>query len=197
MIGAGRRRGEPDEEFLQATMGCMDLVYNLARRCADTPEDAEDLVQETFLAAFRSWKSERRPDRVAAWMATICLNLCRSKHRTRARRVRESPLFDEMDPAATGRSIEEEVLVSLDVERLREAMDALPEPQRMAIVLVDLSGMSTARAAGAMDVPRGTVLSRLHRGRRALARMLDTRDDSEREQPADERVRDGDEREAQ
>src|SRR5712692_3192210 len=73
----------------------MDLVYNIARRMVPRREDAEDLVQETYLAAFRAWQDHRRPRKVEPWLATICLNLGRSGYRHRARRPREVS-WDEM-----------------------------------------------------------------------------------------------------
>src|SRR5687767_13874183 len=85
---------EDHEEFLHATMGAMDLVYNLARRFVDRPEEAEDLVQETYLAAYRAWRDRRRPRRVEPWIATICLNLGRTRYRARRRRPIEVSIED-------------------------------------------------------------------------------------------------------
>ncbi|MBA3551512.1 MAG: hypothetical protein H0W27_01395 [Actinobacteria bacterium] len=80
----------------------MDLVYNLARRLVRSPEDVQDLVQETYLAAFRAWSERRRPRKVEPWIATICLNLGRSAWRRRSRRPTEVPLEDLMQlPAAS------------------------------------------------------------------------------------------------
>ncbi len=160
-----------NEEFLRATMGSMDLVYNIARRVVPRSEDAQDLVQETYLHAFRAWQDHRRPRKVEPWLATICLNLARSSYRRRARRPDESPLED----AATIPSMadpEKEAIAALDAQALHRAMWRLPEGQRIALTLVDLVGLSTAEAAQVMGTPRGTVLSRLHRGRRALATLL-------------------------
>src|SRR5262245_2436649 len=84
-----------NEEFLRITMPCMDLVYNIARRVVPRREDADDLVQETYLAAFRAWQDHRRPRKVEPWLATICLNLGRSGYRHRARRPQEVS-WDEM-----------------------------------------------------------------------------------------------------
>jgi RNA polymerase sigma-70 factor (ECF subfamily) len=163
------------DDFLRATMGAMDLVFNLSRRLTDSRQDTEDLVQETFLRAFRAWTEYRRPRRVEPWLATICLNVARSGYRVRARRPSEVPLEDWMveqrpsdDPAA--RAVE-----GIERDELHRALRDLPEEQRVAIALVDLSGFSTYEAAEAMGTPRGTVLSRLHRGRRALARLLGDR----------------------
>jgi len=162
---------DPREEFLSSTMGAMDLVYNIARRMVPSVEDAQDLVQDTYLAAFAAWVKGRKPDRVESWLATICLNLARSRYRRDARRPQEVPMefaqavADPSDP-------EREALASLDAAALRRAMWALEEGQRVALALVDIAGLSTREAARAMGTPRGTVLSRLHRGRRSLARLL-------------------------
>jgi RNA polymerase sigma-70 factor, ECF subfamily len=160
------------EEFLRATMGAMDLVYNLARRFAVRREDAEDLVQETYLAAYRAWRDRRRPRRVEPWLATICLNLGRSRYRSRGRRPIEVSIEDRDFRAPATSDPERAAEAALDREALYEAMRRLPEEQRVAITLVDLVGLKTAEAAKAMGVPRGTVLSRLHRGRRGLAALL-------------------------
>jgi RNA polymerase sigma-70 factor (ECF subfamily) len=163
------------EEFLRATMGAMDLVYNLARRMTDAREDAEDLVQETFLQAFRAWVDRRRPKKVEPWLATICLNLARSRYRSRARRPAEVPLEEWMVEDGASADPESRAVAALERAQLYRAMRELPEEQRVAIALVDLSGCSTYEAAEAMGTPRGTVLSRLHRGRRVLARLLGDR----------------------
>ncbi len=152
-------------------MGAMDLVYNVARRVVPRREDAEDLVQETYLAAFRAWQDHRRPRRVEPWLATICLNLARSSYRHRSRRPQEVA-WEEMAPFGSGDDPEAEALGALDRRALHRAMWNLTEEQRTAIALVDLGGFSTAEAARIMGTPRGTVLSRLHRGRRALASLL-------------------------
>ncbi|HYV01427.1 MAG TPA: sigma-70 family RNA polymerase sigma factor [Actinomycetota bacterium] len=161
------------EEFLRATLGSIDLVYNIARRMVPRPEDAEDLLQETYLAAFRAWMDHRRPRKVEPWLATICLNLGRSGFRHRARRPLEVGLIEDapIDPAA---SSEQAALSAMDREAMHGAMWSLPEQQRIAIALVDLGGFSTSEAARMMDSPRGTVLSRLFRGRRALATLLES-----------------------
>lgn len=161
--------------FLRATMGAMDLVFNLSRRLTNNRQDAEDLVQDTYLRAFRAWRDQRRPKRVEPWLATICLNLARSGYRTRARRPSEVPLEEWMVEPRPGADPESRAIEAVEREDLYRAIRELPEEQRVAITLVDLSGLSTYEAAEAMGTPRGTVLSRLHRGRRALARLLGDR----------------------
>ncbi|GIU99147.1 MAG: RNA polymerase sigma factor RpoE [Actinomycetota bacterium] len=161
------------DSFLRATMGAMDLIYNLSRRLVRSREEAEDLAQDTYLAAFRAWCEQRRPRRVEPWLATICLNLARSRYRTRSRRPTEVSL--EEGAGLTGEDDPERAaLEAVERESLHRAMWRLPEEQRIAITLVDLAGLTTAEAARVMGTPRGTVLSRLHRGRRALAEILGT-----------------------
>jgi RNA polymerase sigma-70 factor (ECF subfamily) len=163
------------DEFLRATMGAMDLVFNLSRRLTGSRQDAEDLVQDTFLRAFRAWTDQRRPRKVEPWLATICLNLARSRYRTRARRPFEVPLEDWMVEPRPSSDPELRAVEGVERDELYRAIRELPEEQRIAITLVDLSGFSTYEAAEAMGTPRGTVLSRLHRGRRTLARLLGDR----------------------
>ncbi len=161
-----------DDEFLQATMGCMDLLYNIARRMMASAEDAQDLVQETYLAAYRAWRDDRRPERVDKWIATICLNLGRSTFRKRAVRPHEVPLDTHVLMVPDSADPERDALAGLDRDALHAAIAMLPEEQRLALTLVDLGGLSTAEAAEAMGTPLGTVLSRVHRGRKALASLL-------------------------
>jgi RNA polymerase sigma-70 factor, ECF subfamily len=169
-----------NEEFLQATFAAMDLVYNIARRLVPRREDAEDLVQETYLAALRAWQDNRRPRKVEPWLATICLNLGRSSYRHRARRPQEVS-WDEMASFHAEANAETEALAALDRSRVHQALWQISEEQRLAIALVDLSGFSTKEAARILGVPRGTILSRLHRGRKALAVILsDDASDQER-----------------
>jgi RNA polymerase sigma-70 factor (ECF subfamily) len=112
---------------------------------------------------------------VEPWLATICLNLARSGYRSRARRPAEVHLEEWMVDPRTGADPESTTVEGIEREELYRAIRELPDQQRIAISLVDLSGLSTYEAAEAMGTPRGTVLSRLHRGRRALARLLGDR----------------------
>jgi RNA polymerase sigma-70 factor (ECF subfamily) len=148
------------------------MVHNIARRAVPTHEDANDLVQDTYLAAFRAWTDHRRPKKVEPWLATICLNLARDRHRTKLRRPVEVPISELGPMAASAGGPEDKALASLDRAALHQAMWALPPEQRIAIALVDLADLSVIDAADVMQTPKGTVLSRLHRGRRALAQAL-------------------------
>jgi RNA polymerase sigma-70 factor (ECF subfamily) len=159
-------------------MPAIDLVYSIARRCVKTRDDAEDLVQETYLAAYRAWLAHRRPRRVEPWLATICLNLARSRFRTQKRRPNEVSVG--LDPGdrpsepwwSPADAVESSALSAIDRDMVHRALWRLTDDQRVAITLVDLVGFSTAEAARITHTPRGTVLSRLHRGRKALAGLV-------------------------
>jgi RNA polymerase sigma-70 factor (ECF subfamily) len=160
------------DDFLEATLGAMDLVHNLARRLTRDPDAAEDLVQETYTAAFQAWRAHRRPDRVEPWMATICLNLARSNFRRLRRRPDETL---QPDPGLTlhaDADTEAEALTNIDRAMVHEMLWALPEEQRIAVTLMDITGLTVTEVARVMGTPRGTVLSRVHRGRKALAALV-------------------------
>lgn len=160
------------DAFLEATLGAMDMVHNLARRLVRDPHAAEDLVQETYLAAYRAWRGHRRPDRVEPWIATICLNLARSSVRRARRRPGETLDPDAGRNEASGMDTEEEALAAIERAALHRALWSLPEAQRIAVTLMDIAGLSASEVAHVMQTPRGTVLSRVHRGRKALAAIV-------------------------
>lgn len=166
-----RGRSADDEEFLQATLGHADLVHALARRLAPHPQDAADLVQETYLRAYAGWR-RRRPTDVRAWLATICLNVGRDELRRHGRRsavLSDAALPERADETDTAQA----ALARIDADRVRAALWTLPEAQRIAITLMDLCGFTAAHVARITDAPRGTVLARVHRGRKLLALRLD------------------------
>jgi len=161
-----------DTDFIEATLPAMDLVYNLARRCTHTHEEAEDLVQQTYLNALRAWRSHRRPDKAEPWLATICLNIVRSDYRRRRRRPDE---LLQADPGLEKSSDDDTALkavAAVEAEAIHAALLQLPEEQRIAVTLADLCGLTAAEVSGVTGSPRGTVLSRIHRGRKALAGKL-------------------------
>lgn len=157
-------------EFLEAALPATDLLYNLARRFAAAPVDAEDLVQETFTRAWAAWADGHRPRKMEPWLATICLNAGRDRYRRRATRP-ETPWPGGYDvPGDT--DVEAEAISHTQRALLEEALHALPEPQRITITLMDLCGFTAAETAKIMKAPRGTVLARAHRGRKVLARLV-------------------------
>ncbi len=164
-------RKRPHDDFLAATLPALDLVYNLARRVV-RPNDVEDLVQETYTRAFGAWMSGRPPKKVEPWIATICLNTGRSWLR-RASSSREIP--SEPDPTISGPSdVSAEAIERMQAEQVHGALWQLPEEQRIAITLMDLDGFSASQVAAITGSPRGTVLARVHRGRKRLARLLES-----------------------
>ena len=160
------------DDFLEATLGAMDLVHNMARRITRDPDAAEDLVQETYLAAFQAWRKHRRPERVEPWIATICLNLARSNFRRLRRRPEETLQADPGLMVGSDADTAWEALAAIDRGVVRSALWALPEEQRLAVTLMDIGGLSAREVARVMGTPRGTVLSRVHRGRKALSALV-------------------------
>ena len=180
-----RRRASDHEGFLEATLRHADLLHALAARLAPHPADAADIVQDTYLRAYAAW-GRRRPADVGAWLATICLNAGRDELRRHARRAAASydgPVPDLADPADTA----EAALERLASSRITAALWGLPDAQRIAITLMDICGFTAAQVAGITGAPRGTVLARVHRGRKALALTLqDERDTTRRREVRDE-----------
>ncbi|MBE1565936.1 RNA polymerase sigma factor [Nonomuraea africana] len=155
------------ERFLRATMPAADLVFNLARRLTPAQADAEDLVQETYARAWAAWIDGRRPRKAAPWLATICLNLGRDRLRRTATHAETfwQPTFDPPGQA----DVENEAVNRSMVEA---ALRRLPEEQRLAVILMDLCGFTAAEVAIVVGSPRGTVLARVHRGRKKLAQAV-------------------------
>jgi RNA polymerase sigma-70 factor, ECF subfamily len=177
------RRELTDEErrarFLAEAMPHIDRLYSAALRYTRDPVDAEDLVQETTLKAFRSFHQYEPGTNLRAWLYRILHTTYLSMYRHAQRRPQESlqdeiddfSFYDEVAGRGSG-SAEQQVLASLTSEEVREALAALPEAFRLAVYLADVEGFSYKEVAEIMDTPVGTVMSRLHRGRKALHKAL-------------------------
>jgi RNA polymerase sigma-70 factor (ECF subfamily) len=171
--------GADHRAFLEATLPHLDAVWQVARHAAAGGQDAEDLVQETYLRAYAAFGSYRGGN-ARAWLAAICLNAARSQARRRRRRPWEVPgpaLLDVLPwPRADGgermADVADVVIAGLDAEAVSRCLALLPEPQRVCIVLMDVAGYTAREAAETLGCPRGTVLARVHRGRRKLAQLL-------------------------
>jgi len=168
--------GSDHRAFLEATLPHVDVVYQVARHAAGAGQDPEDLVQETYLRAFAAFGSYRG-ENTRAWLAAICLNAARSEARRRRRRPWEVPahaLLDSLPVARAdeARDVADVVIAGLDAQAVAQCLAHLPEPQRVCLVLVDVAGYTAREAAEILGCPRGTVLARVHRGRRRLARLL-------------------------
>src|SRR6187399_3639883 len=166
--------------FEEEALALADQVYRVARRFVSTREEAEDLVQDTYARAFRSWQSYTPGTNLRAWLLRILTNLNVDRGRRLQRRPDETPL-EEHDYYLANRVAETggEQVLDQDrvVERLSQdsivtALSSLPDDFRDVVVLVDIGDFSYADAAQILDIPIGTVMSRLHRGRRLLKATL-------------------------
>ncbi len=169
--------------FADLAMEHMGSLYTAALRMTRNPADAEDLVQETYLKAYRAFNTFQEGTNLKAWLYKILTNTFINSYRSRKRRPEQSELDDVEDlylyrrlggleAAAAGRSAEEEVLDSFTDAEVKDALESLPEQFRLAVLLADVEGFSYKEIAGILDVPIGTVMSRLHRGRKALQKAL-------------------------
>ena len=161
----------------------MPSLYSAAMRMTRNPADAEDLVQETYLKAYRAFESFQEGTNLKAWLYRILTNTFINSYRSKKRRPEQTELDDVEDlylyrrlggleAAAAGRSAEEEVLEHITETEVKEAIESLPEQFRMAVLLGDVEGFSYKEIAEILDIPIGTVMSRLHRGRKALQKKL-------------------------
>jgi RNA polymerase sigma-70 factor, ECF subfamily len=169
--------------FSELAMEYMGSLYSAALRMTRNPADAEDLVQETYLKAYRAFGSFQEGTNLKAWLYRILTNTFINSYRARRRRPEQTELDDVEDlylyrrlggleAVSAGRSAEEEVLEHFTESDVKEAVEALPEQFRMAVLLADVEGFSYKEIADILDVPIGTVMSRLHRGRKALQKAL-------------------------
>jgi RNA polymerase sigma-70 factor, ECF subfamily len=163
--------------FEEDALALADQVYRVARGVSRSKEEAEDLMQETYARAFRSWQSFTPGTNLRAWLLRILTNLNIDRGR-RAQRTPDSQPLDEsdyflynrLDP--TNENQEERVLERLSQDNVAEALAEVPHDFRDVVVLVDIGEFSYAEAAQILDIPIGTVMSRLHRGRRILKQEL-------------------------
>jgi RNA polymerase sigma-70 factor (ECF subfamily) len=170
-------------QFTDLTMEYMPSLYTAALRMTRNPSDAEDLVQETYLKAYRAFERFQEGTNLKAWLYRILTNTFINTYRAKKRRPQESDIDDVeslylyrnlggLAGSREGRSAEDEVLDHITEAEVKEAIEALPEQFRMAVLLGDVEGFSYKEIAEILDVPIGTVMSRLHRGRRALQARL-------------------------
>jgi RNA polymerase sigma-70 factor, ECF subfamily len=171
-----RDRVRFEEEALELS----DQVYQVARRLSGSREEAEDLVQETYARAFRAWRSFEPGTNLRAWLFRILTNL----NIDRGRKVQRSPdtqpleendyfLYNKLEEATTdGNRDESRVVERLSQNDAVTALADLPHDFRDVVLLVDLADFTYSDAAQILDIPIGTVMSRLHRGRRILKRSL-------------------------
>jgi RNA polymerase sigma-70 factor (ECF subfamily) len=166
--------------FEEEALALADQVYRVARRLVGSREEAEDLVQDTYARAFRSWRSFTPGTNLRAWLLRILTNLNLDRGRKIQRTPDTQPL-EEGDYYLANKLASTEGEAALDQDRVVEklsqdsivdALSVLPHDFRDVVVLVDIGDFSYADAAQILDVPIGTVMSRLHRGRRILKGKL-------------------------
>jgi RNA polymerase sigma-70 factor (ECF subfamily) len=173
-----------DEElrtrFERDALPLLPGLYSAALRLTRNPSDAEDVVQEAFLRAYRGFAGFQEGTNLKAWMYRILTNTFINSYRKKKRQPTEVLedelpdwyLYDQLGGEGAVDSAETTVLESIPDEDGRPALDALPEAFRMAVWLVDVEGFSYKETAEILDIPIGTVMSRLHRGRKALEKGL-------------------------
>jgi RNA polymerase sigma-70 factor (ECF subfamily) len=170
-------------QFTDVAMEHMPGLYSAALRMTRNPADAEDLVQETYLKAYRAFGSFEAGTNLRAWLYRILTNTYINSYRAASRRPEVTDVEDVEDlylykrlsgPGGlqAGRSAEDEALDLFTDDDVKAALEALPETFRMAVLLADVEGFSYKEISEITDVPIGTVMSRIHRGRRALQKAL-------------------------
>jgi len=175
LASEARDRVRFEEEALALT----DQVYRVARHLAGSREEAEDLMQEAYARAFRSWRSFQPGTNLRAWLLRILTNLNIDRGRRQQRTPDMQPLeagdyflVDRLEESGGPITDEERVDQRLSQDSIVHALSAVPHDFRDVVVLVDIGDFSYADAAQILDIPVGTVMSRLHRGRRILKGQL-------------------------
>jgi RNA polymerase sigma-70 factor, ECF subfamily len=169
------------DDFVEQAMQYADQLYGAAMRMTRNPADAADLVQETLLKAYAAYGSYKQGTNLRAWLYRIQTNTYINTYRKQQRRPFEAPLDDLEDwqvgdaesfTATSARSAEAEAIHRMPSGIVKDALQEVPEDFRMAVYWVDVEGLSYAETAEVMESPVGTVMSRLHRGRKLLRGLL-------------------------
>jgi RNA polymerase sigma-70 factor, ECF subfamily len=174
--------------FEEDALALSDQIYRVARHLVGSREEAEDLMQETYARAFRSWRSFTPGTNLRAWLLRILTNLNIDRGRRLQRTPDQQPLeegdyflYNKLEETSGGASDEDRVVQRLSQNDVVDALSEVPHDFRDVVVLVDIGDFTYADAAQILDIPVGTVMSRLHRGRRILKKaMADSAVGSER-----------------
>ena len=171
------------EDFTNDAMQYAPQLFSTALRMTRNRADAEDLVQETFLKGWRAFDSYQQGTNLRAWLFRIMTNTFINKYNSQQRRPQETELdeveelylFRRMgafDQSKMTHSAEDQMLELFTDEEVKTAIEELPETFRIPVLLSDVEGFSYKEIAEMLEVPIGTVMSRLHRGRKAMQKML-------------------------
>ena len=179
-IGDRGRDADLEARFESEALPLLPGLYSAAYRLTRNPTDAEDLVQETFLRAFRGFHQFQPGTNLKAWLYRILTNTFINSYRKRQREpqtvsdeeVEDWYLYSKMADEGFEPSAETSVIEALPDEDVQQALSSLPEQFRVAVLLADVEGFSYKEIAEMTGVPIGTVMSRLHRGRKALEKRL-------------------------
>jgi RNA polymerase sigma-70 factor (ECF subfamily) len=169
--------------FAEQAMPFAPQLYSAALRMTRNPTDAEDLVQETFLRGFRSFATFTEGTNLRAWLFRILTNAYINRYRSRQRRPLETDLDDvedrylyhrlgDIDALFANRSAEDQLIDLFTDDEVKQALEELPDNFRLPVLLADVEGFHYKEIAEMLDIPIGTVMSRLHRGRKQMQRAL-------------------------
>ena len=171
------------EDFTHDAMQHAPQLFSTAMRMTRNRSDAEDLVQETFIKAWRSFATYQQGTNLRAWLFRIMTNTYINKYNAQQRKPTETELDDveelflykrlgSVDQSQLSQSAEDQMLSLFTDDEVKKALEELPEQFRIPVLMSDVEGFSYKEIAEILEIPLGTVMSRLHRGRKAMQKML-------------------------